>query len=461
MISFRVSDHAEAKMRGERASIEVRFGELLTGAVERILPLLDFQGLQEELNREPEKIEGESWRRWEKRLLTRLLFRMAEAVALQQGDFDSKSKGKTGDQHEGLGRKVVLQEHRGLKRVAESSEKEENKRQKKDHDGHVLEVGTEVDPVSPSLLPDHGSQDLDAEDQELVEVLAQMAEEGREPSSTTTPLVSSNTGPGGEVNTDMASSLNELSDKNTGGLGSSVDVSKNHDGASDLIKDATVRLVQTVPPLTRTPYPINDARVSHPPYVQRASSTPAMTAQTDTGRGNRTLSNVTTPLSRTSPSPGSMSLPFRTPSMPAPTSEPWWASRKVKLKSKTSTHSTPMPRHPEAEKSTVGAETLETRSEIVQGEVGKGFETGKNGEKIAEEDGTGNESGECPKKEGEDEGSKTKGKNGKTVAGEEEEEVGSGKEGSNWETGGKGGKSRAARRAEKRKLRREETEGSA
>ena len=114
MISFRVSDHAEAEMRGERASMEARLGDLLMGAVERMLPLLDFQGLQEELNREPEKIDGESWRRWEKRLLTRLLFRMAEAVALQQGDLDSKSTGKTGGQHEGLDKRGVLEEHRGL-----------------------------------------------------------------------------------------------------------------------------------------------------------------------------------------------------------------------------------------------------------------------------------------------------------------------------------------------------------
>ena len=420
MISFRVD---ETEMRGEEATMEARLGELLVGAVERVLPLLEFQGLEEELNKEPENIGGESWRGWEKRILTRLLFRMAEAVALQNIDIDSKEK--TGDGNEVLDRRDNIEEHVGMKRKLESTGKEGNKRPKENHNDQNVEA--ETDPVSPSLLLDHGSQELDEEDHELVQVLAQMAEDARGSSSTSTPLVSDSCNPGVKENTDLQINMNQPSGKNTSALSGNAGVSKSFVRTSDAVEGASVRLAQTDPSSTPTPYPVSDARGGHPPHVQRASSTPA---QIDPGRGNRILSNVTTPLPCTSTSPTSKILPSRTPSLPAPTSEPWWASRKVKIKSKTSIVSTPSP-IPEAEREARGAENLETRGEIVQGAVDNSFETGKNGEKITAEENTGTESGDIASDEGEDEG---KGKRG-----------------------GKGGKSRAARRAEKRKLRREET----
>ena len=81
---------------------------------------------------------------------------------------------------------------------------------------------------------------------------------------------------------------------------------------------------------------------------------------------------------------------------------------------------------------------METRSEIVQSAADNSFETGKNDEKItAEEENIVGEGVEIAKDKGEEEGSSRKEGKG--------------------ETGGRGGKSRAARRAEKRKLRREET----
>ena len=61
MISFRTN--AKTTMRGERTSMEERLGELMVGAVERMLPLLNFQGIEEELRREPENSGSESWRR--------------------------------------------------------------------------------------------------------------------------------------------------------------------------------------------------------------------------------------------------------------------------------------------------------------------------------------------------------------------------------------------------------------
>ena len=422
MISFRVDAHADAAMRGDRATMVARLRDLLVGAVERVLPLLEFQGLEEELNREPENIEGEIWKIWEKRILTRLLFRMAEAVALQKDDFDSKVLQKTGDQLI-LDRRNNLKEHGGLKRKPEGIGREGNKRQKKDDNEQHLEA--ETNPASPSLLPDHDSQELDEEDHELVEVLAQMAEEAR------TPLVSDSCNPGVQANTDLATNLNQQPPgKNASALGVSAGASKNFEGTSDVIKDTSVHLAQTAPSLNPTPHHTKDSIGGRPPYVQRASSTPAMATQIDADR-NRTFSNVMTPLPDISTSPGHKILPSRTPSLPAPSSEPWWASRKVKLKSKTSKESTLMSLH-EVDKSIGGAENLETRSEMVQGvAAGNNFETEKNGEK---EDDTGNESGEIARKEGEEEGSSSKG-----------------------ESGGKAGKSRAARRAEKRKLRREET----
>ena len=63
--------------------MEERLRKLLTGAMEEVLPLISVQELEEELNREPEAVGGESWKKWEQIVLTRLLFRMAEVVALQ------------------------------------------------------------------------------------------------------------------------------------------------------------------------------------------------------------------------------------------------------------------------------------------------------------------------------------------------------------------------------------------
>ena len=72
-------------MRGLSAAtvMEERLRNLLTGAMEKVLPLINVQELEEELNREPEVVGGESWKKWEQIVLTRLLFRMAEVVALQ------------------------------------------------------------------------------------------------------------------------------------------------------------------------------------------------------------------------------------------------------------------------------------------------------------------------------------------------------------------------------------------
>merc|ERR1711994_705748 len=59
--------------------------------------------------------------------------------------------------------------------------------------------------------------------------------------------------------------------------------------------------------------------------------------------------NLTTDLVSRPQREGEKLIP-RTISMPASTSEPWWATRKVRLKSKRSTGSSPMQTLPEAEK---------------------------------------------------------------------------------------------------------------
>ena len=380
--------------------MEERLGELMVGAVERMLPLLNFQGIEEELRREPENSGSESWRRWEQRLLTRLLLRVTEVVALQQEGPGSREE--TGEKHNLCERKDNLVEGRGVKRVFEYGGKDQNKRQKKDHNDHITDVEADNRPDSPSLLLDPSSQELDEEDQELVDVLAQMAEEARV--STSTSLVKSNPDVGGKngVNTN----LNQSTDTAPSG---SAGATRRAEGAGD-------------------------DRVGQPPQVHRASSSPATTANicnsTNSGIGYSPPSTVH--------SSSNMIIPSRTPSLPAPSSQPWWASRKVKLRSKTSTVSTPLP-DGGAERRTGGAESVETKSENVASVTVDDFEKGKNTEEISgttEEESVDKESEESAGKE-EDKGSSSK----------EEKEGG----------GGKTGKSRGARRAEKRKLRREET----
>ena len=250
-------------------------------------------------------------------------------------------------------------------------------------------------PDSPSLL-------LDEEDQELVDVLAQMVEEAR----VSTSLVKSNPDVGGEtgVNTILATNLNQST------------------GSAPSGRAGATRHVEGT----------GDDRVGQPPQVHRASSatTGNICTGTTSGIGNSPPSTVH--------SSSNMIIPSRTPSLPAPSSEPWWASRKVRLRSKTGTVSTPALPDDEAERRTGGAESVETRSENVPRVAVDGFEKGKNAEEISEEEGVGNESEESAGKE--DKGSSSK----------------EGKEGA----GGKKGKSRGARRAEKRKLRRENSEST-
>ena len=105
--------------------MEERLGELMVGAVERMLPLLDFQGIEEELRREPENSGSESWRRWEQRLLTRLLLRVTEVVALQQEGPGSREE--IGEKHNLCERKDSLVEGRAVKRVYEYGGKDQNK----------------------------------------------------------------------------------------------------------------------------------------------------------------------------------------------------------------------------------------------------------------------------------------------------------------------------------------------
>ena len=251
-------------------------------------------------------------------------------------------------------------------------------------------------PDSPSLLLDPSSQELDEEDQELVDVLAQMVEEAR----VSTSLVKSNPDVGGEtgVNTILATNLNQSTGSAPSG---SAGANRHVEGTED-------------------------DRVGQPPQVHRASSatTGNICTGTTSGIGNSPLSSVRS---------SNIIISSKTPS-----SEPWWASRKVRLRSKTGTVSTPALPDDEAERRTGGAESVETRSENVPPVAVDGFEKGKNAEEISEEEGVGNESEESAGKE--DKGSSSK----------------EGKEGA----GGKKGKSRGARRAEKRKLRRENSDST-
>ena len=87
---------------------------------------------------------------------------------------------------------------------------------------------------------------------------------------------------------------------------------------------------------------------NNPAHVSRTTSTPLVPAQSEVGAGNR---NLTTDLVSRPQGEGEELIPNRTISMPASTSEPWWATRKVQgLKSKVSTGSSTMQTLPEAEK---------------------------------------------------------------------------------------------------------------
>ena len=158
-------------MRGQSAAtvMEERLRKLLTGAMEEVLPLINVQELEEELNREPEAVGGESWKKWEQIVLTRLLFRMAEVVALQNLRQECRSSEE--------GKQQLKSGSDKGKRKQEGGEEGGGKRPKKDL--QESEVVRENDPVSPSLLPGNvsGQLELDEDDQELVEVLAQMAEQ--------------------------------------------------------------------------------------------------------------------------------------------------------------------------------------------------------------------------------------------------------------------------------------------
>ena len=142
-----------AKMRGQSAAtvMEERLRKLLTGAMEKVLPLINVQELEEELNREPEVVGSESWKKWEQIVLTRLLFRMAEVVALQNLRRECRSTEE--------GKQQLKSGSDKGKRKQEGGEEGGGKRQKKDlqESGVVREDG----PVSPSLLPGNVSGQLE------------------------------------------------------------------------------------------------------------------------------------------------------------------------------------------------------------------------------------------------------------------------------------------------------------
>ena len=409
-------------MRGRSAAtvMEERLRNLLTGAMEKVLPLINVQELEEELNREPEVVGGESWKKWEQIVLTRLLFRMAEVVALQNLRQECRS---TED-----GEQLKSRSDKG-KRKQEGDEEGGGKRQKKDlqESGVVREDG----PVSPSLLPGNvsGQLELDEDDQELVEVLAQMAEQA---SSTT-----------------LAPLDGDCSNRNEEG---------------GIVQMAT-------PCLNKSPGKTPSANISrsstrvfkenNPAPVSRTTSTPLVPAQSGVGAGNR---NLTTDLVSRPQGEGEKLIPNRTISMPASTSEPWWATRKVRLRSKVSTGSSPMQTLPEVEKEkragngkgeAIGNSDNCTRAETTRGSghyigvAGVLKSSDALGEKSKRNVRGVEESGENQEE--------SEGKQGGTDGEQVDRERNPGESGSKgWDTGGRPGKSRAARRAEKRKLKREE-----
>ena len=411
-------------MRGRSAAtvMEERLRKLLTGAMENVLPLINVQELEEELNREPEVVGGESWRKWEQIVLTRLLFRMAEVVALQNLRQECRSSEE--------GKQQLKSGSDKGKRKQEGGEEGGGKRPKKDL--QESEVVRENDLVSPSLLPGNasGQLELDEEDQELVEVLAQMAEQA---SSTTLPPLDG-----------------DCSNRNEEG---------------GIVQVAT-------PCLNKSPGKTPSANISrsstrvfkenNPAPVSRTTSTPLVPAQSEVGAGNR---NLTTDLVSRPQGEGKKLIPNRTISMPASTSEPWWATRKVRLKSKVSTGSSPMQTLPEAEKEKragngkgegIGNSDNCTRAETTRG---NGHNIGvagvlKSSDALGEKS-KGNVSGIEESRENQEE---SEGKQGGMDGEQVDRERNLGESGSKGcgTGGGRPGKSRAARRAEKRKPKREE-----
>jgi len=401
--------------------MEERLRNLLTGAMEKVLPLINVQELEEELNREPEVVGGESWKKWEQIVLTRLLFRMAEVVALQNLRQECRS---TED-----GKEQLKSGSDKGKRKQEGGEEGGGKRQKKDL--QESEVVRENDPVSPSLLPGNvsGQLELDEDDQELVEVLAQMAEQA---SSTT-----------------LAPLDGDCSNRNEEG---------------GIVQMATPCLNKSQGKTPSANISWSSTRVfkeNNPAPVSRTASTPLVPAQSGVGAENR---NLTTDLVSRPQGEEEKLIPKRTISMPASTSEPWWATRKVRLRSKVSTGSSPMQTLPEAEKEKrVGngkGERIESSGNctMAQKTCGNGHNKEvagvlKSSDTLGEKS-KGNVS--RVKVAGEDQ-EESEGKQGGTDGEQGNTEGNSGASGSkDLDTGGKSGKSRAARRAEKRKLKREE-----
>ena len=404
--------------------MEERLRKLLTGAMEEVLPLISVQELEEELNREPEAVGGESWKKWEQIVLTRLLFRMAEVVALQNLRQECRS---TED-----GKQQLKSGSDKGKRKQKGGEESGGKRQKKNL--QESEFVRENDLVSPSLLPGNvsGQLELDEDDQELVEVLAQMAEQAS--STTLAPLdgdCSNRNEEGGTVQ--MATPcLNKPPGKTP-----SANTSRSSTKACEVFKE------------------------NNPAPVSRTTSTPLVPAQSEVGAGNR---NLTTDLVSRPQGEGEKLIPQRTISMPASTSEPWWATRKVRLKSKVGTGSSPMQTLPEAEKEKragngkgegIGNSDNCTKAETTRG---NGHNIGvagvlKSSDALGEKS-KGNVSGVEESGENQEE---SEGKQGGTDGEQVDRERNPGESGSKgWDTGGRPGKSRAARRAEKRKLKREE-----
>ena len=403
--------------------MEERLRKLLTGAMEEVLPLISVQELEEELNREPEAVGGESWKKWEQIVLTRLLFRMAEVVALQNLRQECRS---TED-----GEQLKSRSDKG-KRKQEGDEEGGGKRQKKDlqESGVVREDG----PVSPSLLPGNvsGQLELDEDDQELVEVLAQMAEQAS--STTLAPLDGdcSNRNEEGGIVQMATPCLNKSPGKTP-----SANTSRSSTKACEVFKE------------------------NNPAPVSRTTSTPLVPAQSGVGAGNR---NLTTDLVSRPQGEGEKLIPNRTISMPASTSEPWWATRKVRLKSKVSTGSSPMQTLPEAEKEKRAGngkgEWIESSGNCTMAETtcDSGQNKGvagvlKSSDTLGEKSKGNVNSVEVAGVDQEE----SEGKQGGTDGEQGNKKGNSGASGSkDLDTGGRPGKSRAARRAEKRKLKREE-----
>ena len=200
---------------------------------------------------------------------------------------------------------------------------------------------------------------------------------------------------------------------------------------------------------------------NNPAHVSRTTSTPLVPAQSEVGAGNR---NLTTDLVSRPQGEGEKLIPNRTISMPAATSEPWWATRKVRLKSKVSTGSSPMQTLPEAEKEKMAGngkgEWIESSGNCTMAETtcdsgqNKGVAGGLKSSDTLGEKSKGNvNSVEVAGVDQEE----SEGKQGGTDGEQVDRERNPGESGSKgWDTGGRPGKSRAARRAEKRKLKREE-----